>query len=81
MQKLALSNIKIGMEVDIDQLSEIYDTLIILTSDSYTSNTGTIAFIGKGHTDESRKIMASGKIIAPIYNDSTLLDPNIDYDE
>lgn len=78
MKKLKLEDLKIGMEVEFDQLSDIYDTLILLTSDSYTANKGVIKFIGKPGSEEVRSIFKSGKVIAPIYHDSMLLDPDID---
>ncbi len=81
LPKLKLEDLRIGMEVDIDQLSEIYDTVIVLTSDSYESNTGTIEFIGNEHNEESHRIINSGKVIASIFHSSQLLDREVVFDE
>lgn len=78
MKKLKLEDLKIGMEVEFDQLSDIYDTLILLTSYSYTDNKGVIEFIGEPGSEEARPIFESGKVIASIYHDSMELDPDID---
>ena len=81
LPKLKLEDLKIGMEVDIRQLEEIYDTWIFLISENYNSTTGIIKFIGKETNDESQKIFELGKVVSPIYHDSLMMDEDVSYDE
>lgn len=75
--KYKLSDISVGMKVYKEQLSEIYDTWIILykNPDFDIKEDGIIGFIGKETNSISDALYSSQNIITPIFNDS------IDYDD
>ena len=79
-KKLALSDLKIGMEVTREQLSDIYDTWIILIKKEKNSPYK-IGFIGKETNAESQKLFNKGNIICPVYNDSLEAEGDIYFDE
>ncbi len=80
-KKYKLDELKKGMLIeDKDQLSEIYDTWIIMTRQS-SKEPYTIEFIGKETTTESDKLFTLGKQICPVYNDSTELEGDVYFDE
>lgn len=81
LPKLTLADIAVGMEVNTEQLSEIYDTWILLTRDTRNSKTSRIVFIGKEQNEDYCKAFNSYTQIAPIFHDSTLLDEDVCYDE
>lgn len=81
LPKLSLSEIKVGMKVDVDQLSEIYDVLIMVQTEEVASTKGIIRFIGKEPCNESQAVYAEGKPVSPIFNDSIELEEDIDFDE
>ncbi len=75
--KFTLEDLYIGMEVkDKDQLSDIYDTWIMLVK-SNGADVYTVGFIGKETNAESDKLFAQGNIVCPVYNDSTELEEDI----
>lgn len=75
--KFTLEDLYIGMEVkDKDQLSDIYDTWIMLVK-SNGADVYTVGFIGKETNAESDKLFAQGNIVCPVYNDSTELEGDI----
>lgn len=79
--KFTLEDLYIGMEVkDKDQLSDIYDTWIMLVK-SNGADVYTVGFIGKETNAESDKLFAQGNIVCPVYNDSTELEGDIYYEE
>ena len=80
MKTLKLNKLKIGMDVSVNKLAQIRDTLIILEMEDYNTNYGKIAFIGKHgkrHKKKTQKIIQkiieSGKVAIPVYNDSNLI--------
>ncbi|MBR1455082.1 MAG: hypothetical protein IJ593_10650 [Lachnospiraceae bacterium] len=73
MKKLKLEEIKIGQQVEVEQLSDILDTWILIEEDHIGDNSGIIRFIGNEPNGESQRILESGKIIGCIYNDSETL--------
>ncbi len=80
-KKYKLDELKKGMLIeDKNQLSEIYDTWIIMTRQS-SKEPYTIEFIGKETTTESDKLFTLGKQICPVYNDSTELEGDVYFDE
>lgn len=83
MIKFKVSDISIGMKVYKEQLSNIYDTWIILYKavDSNMKEDGIIGFIGKEPDSTSDSLYLSGNIITPVFNDSIDLEEDIDYDE
>lgn len=84
--KLKYEDLVIGKKVEIDQLSEIYDTMILVGSDKMGQTCGEIMFIGEKNSKNSndpRAVAAfhSGRVISPIYHDSTELEEDLYYDE
>ena len=78
-RKLKLEDLRIGMTVDRDQLSTIYDTLIMVQMEEMTSKSGVIRFIGKVPCAESQSIYNEGKPVAPIFHDSIELEYDLWY--
>ncbi len=79
--KFNLEDLYIGMEIqDKDQLSDIYDTWIILVK-SNGSDVYTIRFIGKETNTESDKLFTQGNVVCPVYNDRMELEGDIYYEE
>jgi hypothetical protein len=73
---LKLEDIKVGMRVNPRDLSEIYDTLIILTN--FNNHVGEIVYIGESDTEESGRIYDSLTEICSVYNDSEELEASWD---
>lgn len=79
-KKYKLTELSLGMKIkDKAQLSELYDTWIILTRQS-PNEPYTIEFIGKETNSESDKLFKQGKQVCPVYNDSIELEGDI-FDE
>jgi len=83
MEKYKISELSKGMKVYKEQLSEIFDTWIILYKPKNEEMTedGFIGFIGKETNSESDALYTENNIITPIFNDSIELEEDIDYDE
>jgi hypothetical protein len=80
--KLKLNDLKVGMIVGFDQLTDIYDTWILCTVEDTSKPFGTIQYIGNNQEDERyMRVFSMGKAIAPIYNSSELLNGEVTYDE
>lgn len=79
-KKYTLDELKIGMRVTPEQLSEIYDTWIFLIKDK-KEDLGEIAFIGKEPDRNSDKLFQRKGYITPVYNDSPELNGDIYYEE
>lgn len=83
-KKYKLEDLKLGMVVSAEQLSEIYDTWIILAkpkNSNYKHGEGVISFIGKEANSESEKLYNGKNIIIPVFNDSTELNEDMYYEE
>jgi len=82
-KKYKLSDLKIGMQVEKDQLSDILDTYIILTDVTNIRNdlAGKIGFIGKELTEEIAKLRNPKTPITCVYNNSTEIGDDVTYDE
>ena len=79
--KFTLEDLYIGMEIkDKDQLSNIYDTWIMLVKSS-GSDVYTVRFIGEETNAESDKLFVQGNVVCPVYNDSMELEGDIYYEE
>lgn len=80
--RLCLEDIRIGMKVYKEQLSNIYDTWIIIYKPKNVEmeEDGIIGFIGKETNGEAAALYTSNNIITPVYNDSIYLDADI-YEE
>ena len=84
LPKYNLSDIKKGMRVHKEQLSDIYDTWIILyrpKNEIMEDGEMIIGFIGKEPNEESDALYTPDNIITPVYNDSIDLEGDIFYDE
>ena len=83
LAKYSLADIKKGMRVYKEQLSEIYDIWIILykPKESDMEEDGIIGFIGAETNEESDALYNGNNIITPVYNDSIDLEDDIFYDE
>lgn len=79
--KFKIEDLYIGMEIsDKNQLSDIYDTWILLVKSKNTENY-TVQFIGKETNAESDKLFSQGNVVCPVYNDSLELEGDIYYEE
>lgn len=77
MEKLKLEDLKIGMQVTKEQLSEIYGVRIYFDHYDF-KNGGKIIYIGEGGTKESREaIRKSGGILSTFYQDPLYLDEEV----
>ncbi|SEQ35744.1 hypothetical protein SAMN02910369_01643 [Lachnospiraceae bacterium NE2001] len=83
LAKYSLADIKKGMKVYKEQLSEIYDIWIILykPKESDMEEDDIIGFIGAETNEESDALYNGNNIITPVYNDSIDLEDDIFYDE
>lgn len=84
LMKYSLSEIKKGMKVRKEQLSNIYDTWIILyrpKQEAMDDGEMLIGYIGKELSEESAALYNSENIITPVYNDSMDLEGDIFYEE
>ena len=81
LRKLTLEELTIGMQVTAEQLSDIYDTYMIIQYDNNTDIVGKLVYIGKTQTDEYDKWFMQSKPITPIYNDKEELEDMAVYDE
>lgn len=81
--KLSLPELHIGMKVYKNQLSEIYDTYIVLTevTDTEYGLYGQVGFIGKEITDEVAKLRNEISPLTCIFNDSTEMGDDVIYEE
>lgn len=83
-RKYKLEDLKIGMVVSVEQLSEIYDTWIMLVQpedSKYRFTEGIVSFIGNEPTTESDKLFSYGNVVIPVFNDSLEADNDVYYDE
>lgn len=81
MKKYRLNEIYVGMHIDDHrQLSEVYDTWVIMTKD-IDKEGYTIGFIGDEPTEESDKLFKHPAGVCPVYNSSEGLDDDIYYEE
>lgn len=83
-KKLSLSELKIGMTVCVSQLSNILDTCMILIDTKLLEDNdvqGTLAYFGKGETEEYTRWFTQEKAITPVFFDSAELEDGVVYDE
>lgn len=84
MAKLSINELKIGMEVRASQLSEIYNTYIILTNAEQLPDgdtVGTISFINNILNEESDRLFVKGARLCPIYREREYYEGDVVYDE
>lgn len=76
-EKLKLEDLKVGMRVTKEQLSEIYGVCIYF--DHYdTELGGTIIYIGEGGTKESKEAVRSNNgVISTFYQDLDYIDDEV----
>ena len=68
-KRLTINDIKVGMRVFKEQLSEIYDTWIIIykPKNVQMKEDGIIGFIGKETNEESAALYTKDNIITPVF--------------
>lgn len=83
MKKYAVKDLKLGMYVSEQELSDIFDMHIVLTNTSIDNNNiiGKIGFIGKELNDESDALNKLNTTIADIYNSKIDAEDDIIYEE
>jgi hypothetical protein len=79
--KLSRNSIYKGMTVAVDQLSDIYNTYMIVQFDNPHETQGKLVYIGEEQTDEYDNWFKQKKPITPIYNDKGELEDMSVYDE
>ena len=82
-KKYKIEDLQIGMRVNKENLSEIYDMWIILyrPKNMQLLEDGIIGFIGKETNSESDALYTGDNIIIPVYNDSIDLEDDVFNDE
>lgn len=80
-KKYTLEELHIGMEVTKEQLSEIYDTYMIIAYDGGVNTKGKLVFLGKKQDAEYDNWFKQPKPITPIFNDRDELEDMSVYDE
>ena len=73
-KKYKLEDLQLGMEVTDEQLSDIYDTYMLIVYDNIEDEVGTLIFIGKEMNKVYDEIVSSGKPVCPIYNNQNEFD-------
>lgn len=82
--KLTLADLKLGMQVKASQLSEIYDTYIILTDTEQLPNgdiIGTLNFLNNTLTNDASHLFKKGAKICPIFKEKEYYEGDVVYDE
>lgn len=80
-KKYTLDELKLGMPVSKDQLSEIYDVYMLIVYSKPGDKIGSLEYFGKETNDTYAKIMTSGKPMCPIYNLKEEAEELYSYDE
>ena len=73
-KKYKLEDLQLGMKVTDEQLSDIYDTYMLIVYDNIEDEVGTLIFIGKEMNKVYDEIVSSGKPVCPIYNNQNEFD-------
>lgn len=81
IEKLKLQDLKVGMHIKFNQLTDILDTWILVEEKAVGADGGIIRFIGKEPNSISQAILEEGKPIGCIYNDSEQLEEDVYFDE
>lgn len=80
-KKYTLDELKLGMPVSKDQLSEIYDVYMLIVYSKPGDKIGSLEYFSKETNDTYAKIMTSGKPMCPIYNLKEEAEELYSYDE
>lgn len=80
MKKYTLEELEIGMKVSKEQLSEIYDTFMIIMYDCTTDEFGTLVYIGKNLNISCMEILFLGRTVCIVYNTIEELACEQDYE-
>ena len=67
-KKYTLEELEIGMKVSKEQLSEIYDTFMIIMYECTTDEFGTLIYIGKNLNISCMEILFLGRTVCMVYN-------------
>ena len=77
--KLSLKELKLGMTVSKDQLSDIHGVYMLIMHDSPGDKIGKLVWFGTETDDTYAKLLTSGRPVCPILNIDD--DCDCDYDE
>ncbi len=80
-KKYSFNDLRIGMAVSVEQLSEIYNKYMIVAFDNMESRTGKLVFCGDVQDQEYDSWFLQTKPITPIYHDRDDLEDMAVYDE
>lgn len=80
-KKYKLEDLQLGMEVSRKELSEIYDTYMLIVYRNMTDTHGKLAFIGKDRNKTYHEIVSSGKPVCVVYNSKEEAEELYSYDE
>ena len=81
IRKYALKDLKLGMEVSRMELSEIYDTYMLIAYRNMTDTHGKLVFIGKDRDKTYHEIVSSGKPVCVVFSSKEEADELYSYDE
>lgn len=68
LPKLKLQDIKVGMQVYSEQLSDITDITILLSYETEKDRIATIKFIGDNNSKEMYELLKTTKILEVVFN-------------
>lgn len=80
-KKYSSEDLRIGMHVRAEQLSEIYNKYMILLFEDTKSKIGKLVYYGDTQDNEYDSWFMQPKPITPIYNDKSELEDMVVYDE
>ena len=77
----SVNELSIGMMVNREQLSDIYDTYMIIAYEKLSDDIGKLVYIGKERNEQFSSWFKQTKPITPIYNSKEELEDKTVYDE
>lgn len=80
-KKYTLDELKLGMKVSRKELSEIYDTYMLIVYRNMTDTHGKLTFIGKDRDKTYHEIVSSGKPVCVVFNSKEEAEELYSYDE
>ena len=80
-RKYRLEDLRLGMQVTDEQLSDIYDTHMLIVYGNMKDEVGSLAFIGKNRDKTYHEIVSSGKPVCVVFNSKEEADELYSYDE
>jgi hypothetical protein len=80
-KKYTLNELKLGMNVSASQLSNIYDTYMIIAYSNQSDKIGELVYVGNTQNDKYEQWFNQTRPITPIYNSKEELEDLVVYDE